>query len=432
MSVIDQRILVIAPVEVVWLYLTDPALVSKWHRGAKQVSTLTTKLTGVGMRRRCVDTRGRAVVEEMTAWLDNIGYEYGVIDGPYRSFKGRVRLQPVPEGVIVNWTIDYGLRGPLAGLRNLLSRRRMLRRQMADSLRALRRLIDASGVMFDPAKHAKVAMQADPGIEARMARINEPTRTATTSFPARPIPIIGDDDLPDLTVVSQPTSIPTSIPTAAPLAANTQTVVGTSASQSKATDDDTKPRPPKGLREAIEKLDQTDNLAAYGSPTVPASLVAPPRPSEPPTQTLVPGVTIPPRHTSPAPVNLPEPIKPPAPVSKPPEVGKAPPKPEVLPDEPVPKPSTPPPPVDSIDTGEMSIWDIFGIERPSQRNKAELDAVIASLQTPPPRPASRVDALHGVGATPHRPLKAHIKTRQLKTRTHRKAKVRVRPYRFAP
>jgi hypothetical protein len=39
-----------------------------------------------------------------------------------------------------------------------------------------------------------------------------------------------------------------------------------------------------------------------------------------------------------------------------------------------------PPPTDKRDTGEISIWDVFGIERPSERAQAELEAVIASLQ----------------------------------------------------
>ncbi len=416
MSLIDQRILVVAPVEAVWLYLTDPAYVSKWNRGAKSISTLTTRLTGVGMRRRCVDTRGRAVVEEMTAWLENIGYEYIIIDGPYRTFKGRVRLQPVPEGTIVNWTIEYQLKGVLAGLRDALRRRRGLRVQMADSLRALRRLIEASGVKLDPVRQAKVAMQADPGIEARMARVNESTRASAAITTAPAVSIFGADDVPDLPErpVEQPTSIPTSIPTHVPLPVNTQTIVA-SALKADTIKDDTKPRAPKGLREAIDKTSEAEKLAQSLSPTVPAAMVAPPRPPDPPTQTLpvMANVTLAPQNTSVArPPNLPE-------VKAVPSVE--------LPEPPIPTaPSVPPPPYEKLDTGEMSIWDIFGLEPPSQRNKAELDAVIASLQTPPPRPASAINALQG--DNPHRPVKATVKVRRLKTHIRSKTAVKVRPY----
>ena len=118
MSLIDQRILVVAPVETVWTYVSDPALLPKWNRGCKQVSVLTTKPTGIGTRRRCVGENGKAVVEETTVWFENIGYEYVVIDGPYKDFKGRFRLQAVPEGTMVNWTVDYHLRGVLPGVRN--------------------------------------------------------------------------------------------------------------------------------------------------------------------------------------------------------------------------------------------------------------------------------------------------------------------------
>jgi hypothetical protein len=35
------------------------------------------------------------------------------------------------------------------------------------------------------------------------------------------------------------------------------------------------------------------------------------------------------------------------------------------------------------DTGQISIWDVFGVKRPSEKTKSDLEAVIASIQ---PRP----------------------------------------------
>ncbi len=359
MSVIDQRVLVVAPSEVVWLYLTDPALISKWHRGAKQLSMLTTRSSGIGVRRRVVGTNGRALVEEMTAWLEGLGFEYSVIDGPYKAFKGRLRLQAVPEGTVVFWSIDYMLRGAFGGLRDRMGFRRGQRAQMADSLKTLRRLIEASGVRLDPVKQAKSAMQADPGFAARAARIQEQTRPVSVL----PAAVIGDDDVPEMPPVEvtydQTTSLPAYSTPPPTIASPALTLAG--ASQS-----DTKPRPPVGLRDKIKEATgehrrvnvegaSEDTIAGpetrgLTAPTVPGSLVSPPRPPDPATETIAP---LPPNKAA----NV----------------------------------EVPPLPADQFDTGEMSIWDVFGMERPSNRQKADLDAVIASVQTPPPRPLIPVE-----------------------------------------
>ncbi len=44
-----------------------------------------------------------------------------------------------------------------------------------------------------------------------------------------------------------------------------------------------------------------------------------------------------------------------------------------------------PPQTSKGDTGEISIWDAFGVERPSEKAQSDLEAIIASLQ---PRPGS--------------------------------------------
>jgi hypothetical protein len=104
---IDERILIAAPSDVVWVYLSDPTLLIKWHRGCSTLSILSTSATGIGARRRCTDERGSTTIEEITAWLQNIGYEYKAIEGPHRNLRGRFRLQAVPEGTMVNWIVEY-------------------------------------------------------------------------------------------------------------------------------------------------------------------------------------------------------------------------------------------------------------------------------------------------------------------------------------
>jgi hypothetical protein len=81
-------------------------------------------------------------------------------------------------------------------------------------------------------------------------------------------------------------------------------------------------------------------------------------------------------------------------------------------------PSTPPP-TTKTDTGEVSIWDVFGMERPSDRAQAELEKVIASLQ-----PQEVEDSLSPSENGP-RPSSATRKRPQF--RPMRKARPPVRP-----
>jgi len=81
--------------------------------------------TGQGTRRRCTPaTGGKDFIEEITAWVDGLGYEYRVVEGgPYRSFQGRFRLQPGPDGTSVQWTVWYRPKGILGAIRKPAERR---------------------------------------------------------------------------------------------------------------------------------------------------------------------------------------------------------------------------------------------------------------------------------------------------------------------
>lgn len=469
MTLIDQRILVAAPAEAIWQYLTLPNWLPKWHQGCKQVSLLSTRSSGVGARRRCIAADRTEMVEEITGWLENIGYEYRVIDGPYRSFRGRFRLQPTAEGVIVNWTVEYAKRGLGRQLRDRLGGRRRVANQMAESLRALRKLVEKSGVRIDPERQSRYGMQRDPGFEARAARAGDIPRPEGAAA-LRPV-VIGDDDLP--AAPAMPSALPptpepsfvsrlSSPPPPAPS-------LSTSESSPKA---DTKPRKPKGLQEALERAglvppggegERYDSAKAL---TVPADLVAPKTPAPPtpppakPAATLADlnnaptpprGVPIPPKRESgtftpvspampparpsapitgdtppgrdtgavtpvPVPPAKPAPSRPSAPTpprgiptpkgdtgTLPPlgpvpplakrETGTITPVSPAMP--PAPKretgsmPATPeggpppgPKPTTIHDTGELSIWDVFGVQRPSERTRTDLQTIIASLQAP--------------------------------------------------
>ncbi len=443
MPLIDQRILIVAPPEIVWSNLTNPILMTKWRKGCKQLSVLSTRPTGVGARRRTVDERGHGLVEETTAWIENIGTEYVQIDGPYQSLRGRFRLQAIPEGTMVTWTTEYRLRGPLAGLRNLLRFRRRMGNQMAESLRQLRRLVEASGVPLDREKHARAAMQDAPSVEARAARTPEDMRAGdvgqtVVARAMRPV-VVDDDELAEApipagaTVVSpivnragapdmpgpgstsemtQASQQVTPASGAAPVPVPPQAVA------------DTKPRAPKALRDSITaqmaeegrrelaqaidslaeelptQLDLAADLAdlrAHTANTVPISLVAPPLEPEPETQPLE---VLP----KPAPAKKTEPQPPGPSFWNEDRLGTT--QPHTV-DSWAAEPNAPP--TDELDTGEISIWQVFGVQAPSEQTKTDLQAIIASLQpeeTAPGTPLRGVRhkwEIQKLVRSPHRP-----------------------------
>jgi hypothetical protein len=354
---IDQRILIAAAAETVWTYLTRPEHVTRWHLGCKQLSILTTRAQGVGVRRRCTDGRGRSTVEEITAWLENIGYEYKIVDGPYRAFRARFRLQPAPEGTLVNWIVEYRRRGAFSGLRELFGGRRRTERLMVESLRNLRKLVERSGARLDPERQARVAMQPAPDVAARAARGAQVTRAQIANPVPRAPLVISDDDLPEPampTLAHQPVAEPSFVTKLS--AVEHPPIVADSAA-------DTKPRKPKGLAEALQAAAPRKDEPAWDASarTVPVSLVAPKPPPAEPTQAL--------ESTPPKPRTLPE--IPPTPAE-----GSPLPKPSARALDAKPKPTT------IHDTGEVSIWEVFGIPRPSEKTRTDLHEIVASFIAP--------------------------------------------------
>ncbi len=180
---------------------------------------------------------------------------------------------------------------------------------------------------------------------------------------------------------------------------------------------DTKPRKPKGLSEALDKAEPALNKgdSAPFDPsalTVPVSLVAPPPAPAPETQTME---VFPPSTPAPLPTKTPSPM--PTPPRTPPSLPEIQPTPRAIslsqmsrempmvrstpPVTESVQPMTPvePPrkiddsgkiatadlaaPAHSGDTGQMSIWEVFGVVPPSERTRSDLQQIINELTTPP-------------------------------------------------
>lgn len=146
MTIIDQRILIPAAPDTVWACVSDIDSNTKWQTDCQAISHLSSRRSGPGVRWRSTGPGRREQVLEITAWYDGLGYEYTVVDGlPFSEAKGRIRLQEIPEGTIVQWTFAYEPKGLAGGLRSSLSTRRRIENTMVESLKNLWRYINQSG-----------------------------------------------------------------------------------------------------------------------------------------------------------------------------------------------------------------------------------------------------------------------------------------------
>src|SRR5688572_27543286 len=146
MNTVDQRILIPTPPDVVWEYISDITKNPQWQSDCKSVTFLTSKRSGPGMRWRSAAAKGREQVIEITAWYDGLGYQYTYVDGiPFRNGMGRIRLQEIPEGTVVQWTIQYEMGGLLGGVRGSFGIMKQLETMMAASLNMLKKQVNNSG-----------------------------------------------------------------------------------------------------------------------------------------------------------------------------------------------------------------------------------------------------------------------------------------------
>jgi hypothetical protein len=375
MNTIDQRILIPASPDVVWAYLSDLTHNPDWQANCQNVSFLTSKREGPGTRWRYSTSRNREQVAEISAWYNGLGYEYTIIDGsPFRKNTGRIRLQEIPEGTVVQWTFSYETGGLFGGGRGA---GRQVETMMETSLKNLwRRITQTTG--GKTAHEAKSLIREAPDVEARSqykprhpSLAKEDAEHRPPEKQAQPLVIedeIGIDDLgvarfqPPVRIQEPPVAV-----------------------------DDTRPRPAVAVQPSTE---EPDFLASIDSPAAITDLPAPSQPipevkeddtrPRPVVVETAPEVTVKEEEAPPASAISEEapPLEDEAHAAfKPPAREAAPPASEP---EPVTvRTSAELPRVEPADsTGERSIWEIFGLPRPSET--AEMRAVVA--ETPPADP----------------------------------------------
>lgn len=166
MTTIDQRILIPTAPDVVWEYICDINNNLSWQVDYAAISFLSSRKQGSGARWRYTDKRRREFVIEITTWYDGLGYEYTFVDGEaFRENVGRIRLQEIPEGTVVQWTFSYEMGGLLGGLSNAMGKRRRLEKTMVNSLRELWQVMRQQ--RRNQPFESKSLMQEAPDVEAR-------------------------------------------------------------------------------------------------------------------------------------------------------------------------------------------------------------------------------------------------------------------------
>jgi uncharacterized membrane protein len=339
-TLIDQRILIPAPPSLVWSLLADQSLLPRWRVDCQAVQILTTRQFGVGMRRRCTaiqGKRGKDKIEEVTVWYEGLGYEYTLVESrTYKNWVGRLRLQAVPDGTIVQWTITYQTRGILNRMLNALGGRAQIEEDLGNSLRQFRRLVESKGQV---------------GTEVRKRQTLQPVQSIVRSS-------------------TQPVRVPREESAA-----------------------DTKPRRPEGLDEAIAaqtviSTPPDATAPALAQTTMPAT--PPPVPTVVSDTTPTPPKPIEPVRAEDLPPGMPESLKvtpprgtPKVDISRLRYADEVADNPAI--EAPVPREDTQrtqiirpglPPPTDPGDTGQISIWEAFGIKPPSQADAEALEEIV--------------------------------------------------------
>ncbi len=339
MTIIDQRILIPAGPEVVWEQISDIANNPKWQADCRSVSFLTSVRDAPGIRWRSTNAAGRESVLEVTTWIDRIGYEYTFVDGaPFRESKGRFRLQEIAEGTVVQWTFTYEMPGVLGNLRNSLSIKRQIENNMIDSLKSLWRHVNQSGGS-QPFHEAKSLLRESLDYEER-----------SKYRPRHPSALTDRKNMPD---EIQPIPEP-------PIA-----------------DDDTRPRPAVAIPADVPvAVDEPEFLSDM--PVSHADEAWMPK-TEKPRDTQERKAVEPPPEYAPVPPMSFEPLPAKAMVfDVPPAKTDTQPNMAVLEDAPKPPPT--PADVDlmqplkdlsKLDTAQISIWEVFGVPRPSETQEIQ-------------------------------------------------------------
>ncbi|GAB5489917.1 MAG: hypothetical protein Phog2KO_01320 [Phototrophicaceae bacterium] len=168
-TVIDHAIAIPIRTNVVWDVIRDISNNPTWHPDCQRVQFLTTMKNGRGTRWRNTTMNNKEQVMEITAWYEGLGYEYRIVDGSdYPQNRGRVRLQESPEGTVVQWTFSYEIDGFLGNLRNRFMMKGHIDKLVVRGLRNLYTMLkDTKNDDFINPEDSKAYLKEAPNVEER-------------------------------------------------------------------------------------------------------------------------------------------------------------------------------------------------------------------------------------------------------------------------
>ncbi len=193
MTTVDHRILIPVPQGVVWEYIRKLANTPRWQLDLKGVSILTSKSEGVGTRWRETHENGREFVAEIRAWYEGLGYQYVYVERPpLKRAISTIRLQEIAEGTIVQWTFEYEMGGVLSGVRNALTVSRQLDSSIQGSLKKLYLQLKTDRARaLDTNIDTKALMRDAPDAESRAQyKPRHPSAVLESDHPVNP-PVSG-------------------------------------------------------------------------------------------------------------------------------------------------------------------------------------------------------------------------------------------------
>lgn len=145
MRLLEERIEIDAPVELVWELLADFGGVARWADSMRASNILGHQATGVGARRAMRHALGFQFQEVITQWHEGKGYSFDVIKAPYpmTDVKETWVLGGDRERSVVETQVRYGMKlGAVGSLLDGALVRFIVRREMRAGLAGLRRLAE--------------------------------------------------------------------------------------------------------------------------------------------------------------------------------------------------------------------------------------------------------------------------------------------------
>ena len=141
MRLLEERVEIRAPADLVWSVLADFGSVDTWAPYMRKSRLIGDQQTGVGMRRGMRHAWGFRFEEVVTQWHEGKGFAFDVLKAPFpmKNVKEVWVLGPEDGHTVVETQVRYGTYlGPLGSLVDWLLVRFVVRREMRAGLLGLR------------------------------------------------------------------------------------------------------------------------------------------------------------------------------------------------------------------------------------------------------------------------------------------------------